>query len=73
MSRALGVDFRPTRTPYTGQRLHAERPERQVDPLYGWVTRYIEHSSGAYWDFCDFPLQDADEETVARWAAPLAR
>jgi len=66
----LGVDFRYVGVPYTGAPLHAERPERQVNPLWGWVTRYVEHESGSYWDYCDFPLQDADEETVANWPFP---
>ena len=66
----LGVDFRHVGAPYTGARLHTERPERRVDPLWGWVTRYVEHESGSYWDYCDFPLQDADEETVANWPFP---
>lgn len=67
---ALGVDFRGTGAGYTGKRLHAEKPNRGVDPLWGWVTKYIEHGSGSYWDYCEFPLQDADEETVARWPMP---
>ncbi|MCY3024141.1 MAG: hypothetical protein NTW87_34630 [Planctomycetota bacterium] len=67
---ALGVDFRGVGAPYRGHRLHAEKPERRVDPLWGWVTRFVEHGSGSYWDFCDFPLKDASEETVARWPMP---
>lgn len=70
LRKALGVDFRGVGAPYRGRRLHAERPERQVDPLWGWVTRYVEHGSGSYWDFCDFPLKEADEETVAKWPLP---
>jgi len=70
LRRALGVDFRGVGARYTGPRLHPERPDRRVDPQWGWVTKYIEHSSGAYWDFCDFPLTNADEETVARWPMP---
>lgn len=67
---ALGVDFRPVGAPYVGPRLHAEVPGRQVDPLWGIRTRWIEHGSGGYWDFCDFPLKDADEEAVANWPMP---
>jgi uroporphyrinogen decarboxylase len=26
--------------------------------------------SGGYWDYCEFPLRDADEETVERWPMP---
>jgi len=68
--RILGVDFRGVGAGYTGPRLHAERPDRHVDPLWGWVTRYVEHKSGSYWDFCDFPLVNADEETALNWPLP---
>jgi uroporphyrinogen decarboxylase len=67
---ALGVDFRGVGAPYRGRRLHAERPGRQVDAQWGWVTRYVEHGQGGYWDFCDFPLATADEEAVAGWPMP---
>ena len=70
LRRALGVDFRPAGAPYTGPRLHPELPGRQVDPLWGWRTQLIRHSSGEYWDYCDFPLAGADEETVDHWPMP---
>jgi uroporphyrinogen decarboxylase len=70
LRKALGVDFRGVGAGYTGARLHKEIPGRQVDPLWGWITRLIEHDTGSYWDFCDFPLIEADEETVARWPMP---
>ena len=64
---ALGVDFRGVGVPYVGTRLHKERSGRRVDPEWGIHTRWIEHGSGGYWDFCDFPLADADEEAVNAW------
>ncbi len=70
LRKALGVDFRAVAARYRGPRLHAERPGRRVDPLWGWVARYVEHGSGAYWDYCDFPLKDADADAVARWPMP---
>ncbi|NLF30678.1 MAG: hypothetical protein GX591_07300 [Planctomycetes bacterium] len=70
LRQALGVDFRGVGAPYAGPRLHAERPRRRVDPEWGRVTRWIEHGAGGYWDFCDFPLRDADEETIAAWPMP---
>jgi uroporphyrinogen decarboxylase len=30
----------------------------------------VEHQSGGYWDYCDFPLEHADEEAVANWPLP---
>ena len=68
--RVLGVDFRSVHAPYRGPRLHGEIPGRRVDPLWGIHRRYIEHKSGGYWEFCDFPLQHADEEMVAAWPMP---
>ncbi len=70
LSEILGVDFRGAGAAYTGERLHAEVPERMVNPHWGWVLRYVEHQSGGYWDYCDFPLVDADEETAANWPMP---
>ncbi|MBM3497350.1 MAG: hypothetical protein FJX74_01645 [Armatimonadetes bacterium] len=67
---ALDVDFRGVGAPYTGPRLHEEVLDRRVDPLWGIHTRYIEHPSGGYWDFCDFPLREATEEEVATWPLP---
>ena len=67
---ALGVDIRGVGPRYTGPRLHADRPGRAVEPLWGWVTRFVEHESGGYWDYCDFPLADADEATIAAWPFP---
>ena len=70
LSRVLGVDFRSVSAPYRGPRLHSQIPGIRVDPLWGTHTRYIEHESGGYWDYCDFPLRDADEDRVADWPMP---
>jgi len=70
LRQALGVDFVGVGARYKGPRLHAEIPDRRVDPCWGVRTRYIAHDTGAYWDYCDFPLADADEETVAAWPMP---
>lgn len=73
LRQALGVDVRSVGAPYIGPRLHEERPDRRVDPQWGWVTRWVEHSDGdGYWDFCDFPLKDADLQTVADYPMPSA-
>jgi uroporphyrinogen decarboxylase len=68
--RVLGVDYRGTWVPYTGPRLHAEVPGRGVDALWGIRTRWVEHESGGYWDYCDFPLAGADAEQAAAWPMP---
>jgi len=67
---ALGVDFRGVGASYTGPPLHPEVPGRRVDPEWGIRTRWVEHGSGGYWDFCNFPLRDADEEAVNAWPMP---
>lgn len=69
LRRALGVDFFEVIPPYTGPKLHEEVPDRQIN-IWGVRTRRVEHPTGVYWDFCDFPLKDADEEAVARWPMP---
>ncbi len=70
LNQALRVDLRGAWVPYTGPRLHAELPGRNVDQLFGVHTRWIEHESGGYWDFCDFPLQDATLEEAETWPMP---
>jgi uroporphyrinogen decarboxylase len=70
LRQALGVDFRTVHAPYRGPRLHAEMPERQVDPCWGVRTRYVEHESGGYWDYCDFPLRGAKLDTIESWPMP---
>lgn len=70
LRQILGVDFVYAAAPYVGARLHPEITGRNVNPINGVVTQWIEHESGGYWDFCDFPLKDADEETIAAWPLP---
>lgn len=72
LRQALGVDFRGTGAWYKGPRLHAEMPGLQVNPEWGIRTRWIEHGSGGYWDFCDFPLQNATDDTIINWPMPSA-
>ena len=69
LRRALGVDFRHVGAPYVGPKLHADVPGRTVD-LWGIHRRWIEHESGGYWDYCDFPLRDASLEEVEAWPMP---
>jgi uroporphyrinogen decarboxylase len=68
---ALRVDFRSLGFPYIGPKLHPDIPERGVQSDdFGIHRRWIEHNTGGYWDFCDFPLKDADEEMIANWPMP---
>ena len=68
---ALGVDFRGVGAAYRGRKLHQDIPERgiKVDD-FGIHRRWIEHETGGYWDYCDFPLREADEATIAAWPMP---
>jgi uroporphyrinogen decarboxylase len=69
--QALGVDFRWAGAGYKGPKLHQDIPERGVTvDNWGVHTRWIEHDTGGYQDFCDFPLTTADEETIANWPMP---
>ncbi|HJP32939.1 MAG TPA: uroporphyrinogen decarboxylase family protein [Candidatus Latescibacteria bacterium] len=72
LRRALGVDFRGVGPAFVGKKLHADVPDRRVDPVWGRRTRWIEHDSGSYWDFCDFPLSTATEADIAAWPSPSA-
>ena len=68
---ALGVDFRTVRAPYVGPRLHQDIPERGVRvDNWGIHQIWIEHETGGYWDYCDFPLRAATVEQIAEWPMP---
>jgi len=69
-NQALGVDYRNVGAPYTGPVLYPEKPNRRVNPLEGCYMRWVENDSGGYWDFCDFPLQDADDDVIANYPVP---
>jgi uroporphyrinogen-III decarboxylase len=66
---ALGVDFRVVGAPYAGPKLHEDKPGVLVDD-WGVHRKWIEHPSGGYWDYCDFPLKDATREQVEAWRLP---
>lgn len=71
LREVLNVDFHGVGAPYVGPRLHEDIPDRDVK-VDNWGIRrcWVEHESGGYWDYCDFPLREADEETVANWPMP---
>lgn len=69
LRQVLGVDFFEISAPYVGPLLHPGIPDRRID-LWGARTRWVEHGSGGYWDFCDFPLREADREAIAGWPMP---
>ena len=58
--QALGVDFRNLWVPYAGPKLHPDLPGRMVDE-WGIHRRWVEHDSGGYWDYTDFPLKEANQ------------
>lgn len=70
--QALGVDYRGVSAAYSGPALYIAPKDRQVDPIEGCIMRRVEHDTGGYWDFCDFPLIDADEEEFAKFPIPNA-
>lgn len=66
---ALGIDYRAAWPRYTGPLLYPEIEGCQLNPEYGYYTRWVENESGGYQDFCNFPLQGVDEETI--WSFPV--
>ncbi|HHV94990.1 MAG TPA: hypothetical protein GXX37_00715 [Clostridiaceae bacterium] len=68
--QALGVDYRGVSAPYIGLMLFKTLPGRRTDPVDGYNMRWVEHASGGYWDFCDFPLANADDETIENFPVP---
>lgn len=68
--QALGVDYRGVGAPYKGPALFKTLPDRMTDAVDGYNTRWVEHETGGYWDFCDFPLANADDDTIANFPVP---
>jgi len=68
--QALGVDYRSIGAPYIGKQLHKVPENRIVNQLEGCIMRWVEHESGGYWDFCDFPLKDATDELFESFPIP---
>ena len=66
---ALGVDFRGVAPQYTGPKLHEDRGPVKVDN-WGIRRRWVEHESGGYWDYCEWPLTHATVEDIAAWPMP---
>lgn len=69
LRQALDVDFRSIGAHYIGPRLYDDLPGILIDN-WGIHRRWVEHSSGGYWDYCDFPLKEADEDMIANWSMP---
>ena len=70
LKKALGVDCTGAGPAYTGPSLYPPIPDRRRDPESGIVTRYIKNAFGAYWDYCDFPLKDVDDEVIFNYPFP---
>ena len=41
-----------------------------MDPLEGFVMRWVANNSGGYWDFSDFSLQNAENEDFDNFPIP---
>lgn len=67
---AFGVDFRGLYVPFKGENRFPQREGMNVDPVYGFYTRWVPNSYGGYQDFCHFPLKDADEEAIRSFYVP---
>jgi hypothetical protein len=67
----LCADFRSVVVPYQGPKLYEDIPECGVKvDNWGIHRRWVEHPTGGYWDYCDFPLKDANEAQIANWQMP---
>ncbi len=72
VKKALGCDFIGVGPKYIGKPLFgaSDKPGIQVNSLTGIHTRWVEHETGGYWDYCDFPLAEADPDVIANWPVP---
>lgn len=69
LRQQLGSDMRWIFVPYVGPKRHGELPGMAVDE-WGVRRKWIQHGSGGYWDYCDWPLQNATLEEVDAWPMP---
>ncbi len=67
LRQALGADIRGIRAEYTGPLLYPAAEGLRVDPVEGFYTRKVEHATGYYWDYCNFPLQGASDGDFANF------
>ena len=70
LRQALGVDFRIIDAPYIGPTLYEPVPNRRVDPLFGFHSRFVPNEYGGYWEQCDLLLTEGDTETALNWKFP---
>ncbi|MFA5688644.1 MAG: uroporphyrinogen decarboxylase family protein [Kiritimatiellales bacterium] len=69
LRKALNIDFFHSFPLYIGPAVHPPVDGLNVDE-WGVRTRWVEHGSGGYWDFCDFPLKDAEGEELSLHKLP---
>ncbi|MBI5725718.1 MAG: hypothetical protein HZA50_17295 [Planctomycetes bacterium] len=69
LAEALEIDFRSVGPRYIGEKLRADMGDIKVD-YWGIRRRWVEHSSGGYWDYCDWPLTNASVEQIEAWPMP---
>ena len=72
LMQALGVDYRGVGAHYTGPLLYKEIPGLNVDPVYGFYTKWIPNEFGGYHDFCNFPLNGVSSEEIRAFPFPSA-
>ncbi|HPL09015.1 MAG TPA: uroporphyrinogen decarboxylase family protein [Clostridia bacterium] len=68
--RYIGVDHAGAWFKYIGEKIYPDIPGRNRSSEHGAVTKYIQNQYGGYWDFCDFPLLDVDDEVIYNYPFP---
>lgn len=67
---AIGADERGIHPAFIGEVKFKQLEGRNVDPVYGFYTKWVENPSGGYHDFLDFPLKDVDDEVIYNFHVP---
>ena len=70
LKKALGVDYVWLDAHYTKPPIYPEIPNRTRRGDTGAIMRWVENRYGGYHDYCDFPLLDVDDETIANYPFP---
>lgn len=68
----IGIDHVGTRIKYIGPKVYEDIPGRNRSGDNGAITKLVKNQFGSYWDFCDFPLKDVDDQVIYDYPYPDA-
>jgi len=68
--KAFNIDFRGVGAGHKGPLIYPKIEGLEVNPVYGFYTKWVPNEHGGYYDFCNFPLKDASGEKIRSFPVP---